>query len=433
MKKLFRRISLLIILILVVNTCFTQNLENRLEQLSKKYLFTYEKMAVNDFFVEKYLLIVQQPVDHKNPESSQFSQRVFLSHKGFEEPVVFITEGYGADYAAHPKYVNELSSILKANQICVEHRYFNESIPDPADWSQLTVYNAASDHHRVVEILKQIYSGKWINTGISKGGQTTMYHRYFYPDDVDASVGYVCPLNFSVEDKRVYRFLSQVGDSVCRQKILDFQMELLKNKQTYLPEFKNLVEKKNLSYSMGIEQAFELLVFEYSFAFWQWGNVNCDDIALETDSPEIMVKHLDKVTGIDWISEQGISKIFAFYYQALLEIGFYGYDIEPFKAYTSFKSNPTFNFTLPENMEIIYDPAPMQQVDNFIRHEAENMIFIYGETDPWSSTAVDLTYNTNSIKIVKPGGSHTTRIANLPEEQKKLVIETLKNWLELTD
>jgi len=61
------------------------------------------------------------------------------------------------------------------------------------------------------------------------------------------------------------------------------------------------------------------------------------------------------------------------------------------------------------------------------------MIFIYGETDPWSSTAVDLTYNTNSIKIVKPGGSHTTRINNLPEEQKMLVIETLKDWLEITD
>lgn len=75
----------------------------------------------------------------------------------------------------------------------------------------------------------------------------------------------------------------------------------------------------------------------------------------------------------------------------------------------------------------------MQKVDHFIRHEAENMIFIYGETDPWSSTAVDLTYNTNSIKIIKPRGSHTTRINNLPENQRILVIETLKSWLEIGD
>ena len=208
---------------------------------------------------------------------------------------------------------------------------------------------------------------------------------------------------------------------------------MLKNKQSYLPEFIRLAEKKNLTYNMGIEKAFDLLVFEYSFAFWQWGNIDCNDIIMEPDNPENMVKHLDKVTGIDWISEQGISKIFAFYYQALLEIGFYGYNIEPFKEFTDYTANPTFTFTLPESMNVIYNPVPMQKVDHFIRHEAENMIFIYGETDPWSATAVDLTYNTNSIKIIKPGGSHTTRIGNLPEEQKNLVIETLKNWLELTD
>ena len=433
MNHIYRKLSLFISFLLFVNICFSQNLEERLEELSKKHLITFEKISVNNFFKEKYLLLIQQPVNHKTQDGNNFTQRVFLSHLGFEEPVVFITEGYGADYASHPNYVNELCPILNANQICVEHRYFNESIPDSADWSQLTVYNAATDHHKVVEILKEIYSGKWVNTGISKGGQTTMYHRYYYPDDVDASVGYVCPLNFSIEDKRVYRFLDQVGDSTCRQKILNFQIELLKNKQVYFNEFEKLVAKKNLSYSMGLEQAYELLVFEYSFAFWQWGNVGCENILNEPHNAEKMIKHLDKVVGFDWISEQGISEIFAFYYQAMLEIGFYGYDIEPFKDYTSFSSNPTFTFTIPENMEVIYKPVPMQQVDNFIRHEAENMIFIYGETDPWSSTAVDLTYNTNSIKIVKPGGSHTTRINNLPEEQKMLVIETLKDWLEITD
>ncbi|MCD4681789.1 MAG: aminopeptidase [Bacteroidales bacterium] len=431
MNKIFRRLPLFISLVLFVNVCFAQGLEEKLNVLSEKYSFTFEKITVNDFFTEKYLLLIQQPVDHNNPDSNQFSQRVFLSHLDFDNPVVLITEGYGADYAAHPKYVNELCPILNANQICVEHRYFNESIPEPVDWANLTIDNAASDHHRIVEILKNIYHGKWVNTGISKGGQSAMYHRYFYPDDVDASLGYVCPLNFSIEDKRVYRFLEQVGDSICRQNILNYQIEMLKNKEYYLPEFKRLVKKKNLTYNMEIEEAFDLLIFEYSFAFWQWGNIGCNDILMDPDNPENMVKHLDKVTGIDWISDQGISKIFAFYYQAMLEMGFYGYNIEPFKEFTDFTSNPTFVFSVPDSLEVVYNPIPMQKIDHFIRHEADNMIFIYGETDPWSATAVDLTYNTNSIKIVKPGGSHTTRIRNLPEDQKKLIVETLKSWLGL--
>jgi hypothetical protein len=142
-----------------------------------------------------------------------------------------------------------------------------------------------------------------------------------------------------------------------------------------------------------------------------------------------MVKHLDEVAGIDWVSEIGVKRFEPFYYQTLTEIGFYGYDIEPFKDYVSFTRDPDFLFTAPEGVTVIYDPGPMEKIDAFIRHEAENMIFIYGEDDPWTSTAVDLTYKTNSIKIVKPGGSHLTRINNLPEKQKKLVIDTLNSWL----
>jgi len=160
MNNIFSKLPLFISLLLFVNVCLSQNLEERLEELSEKHSFTFEKISVDNFFNEKYLLLIQQPVNHKNPDGDNFTQRVFLSHLDFEEPMVFITEGYGADYASHPNYVNELCPILNANQICVEHRYFNESIPDSADWSQLTVYNAASDHHNVVEILKQLYTGK---------------------------------------------------------------------------------------------------------------------------------------------------------------------------------------------------------------------------------------------------------------------------------
>jgi hypothetical protein len=57
------------------------------------------------------------------------------------------------------------------------------------------------------------------------------------------------------------------------------------------------------------------------------------------------------------------------------------------------------------------------------------MIFIYGENDPWSATAVDLTYKNNLIKIVKPGGNHLTRLKNLPEKDFNFVMQILKSWL----
>jgi hypothetical protein len=296
------------------------------------------------------------------------------------------------------------------------------------DWDQLTIANAAADHHVVVEILKEIYKEKWINTGISKGGQTTMYHRYFYPEDVDISVPYVAPLNFSDEDKRVYYFLDTVADPECRNRVKAFQSEMLKHKSKYLPEFEKLANKKKLTFRMSMEKAYELTVLEYSFAFFQWGAIDCPDIPSK-GKPEFMIQHLDQVSGLSWISNEGIDKLQPFFYQAMKEIGFYGYDISPFAEWVSFKHNPTFEFTLPEGVKPGYDPLPMTKVDYFIRHEAEKMIFIYGGADPWSSTAVDLTRNTSSFKVVKKGGSHLTRIKNLSEDQKKMVLDTLRYWL----
>lgn len=410
--------------------CYSQNLKDKLDSLSKLYNFTVEELKVDSLFEVKYLLQFKQVVDHQNPEGVKFSQRVFLSHLDFNKPVVFITEGYTAWHAENPKFVSELAGLLHTNQICVEHRYFGTSIPEPLKWDYLTVSNAAADHHRIIEVLKLLYNGKWINTGISKGGQTTMYHRFFYPEDVDISVPYVAPLNFSVEEQRVYMFLDSVGSKFCRERIFQFQKELMQNKADYIDEFEKLAQEKKLTYRMGIEKAYDLTVFEYSFAFWQWGYFTCEQIPGDITSKEKLIKHLDDVAGMKWISNEGIEDLQPFFYQAIREMGFYGYDISPFKEWTTFTKNPTFEFSLPEGVSVDYSPHLMEEVDFFIRHKANNMIFIYGEYDPWSAPAVELTYHTNSIKIVKPKGSHRTRINNLPESQKRQVINTLMEWLE---
>lgn len=432
MRKALQVIALVIVLgcWLGKSAASGQQLKDILESLSKEYSFTFSQMKVDTFFSEKYELNFLQPLDHDNPDGKTFHQKVYLSHKGYDQPVVLITEGYSAFYGSMPWHVNEVAGLIGANQVCVEHRFFGESVPDSVDWQYLTVKNAANDHHRIVEALKHIYSGKWVNTGISKGGQTMMYHRYFFPDDVDASVGYVCPLNFSIEDKRVYRFLDNVGDEACRREIGDFQTELFMNKQKYLPVFEKMANDKGLTYGMGFEKAYELTVLEYSFAFWQWGAISCDSIPGMEAGAEAFIQHLGEVAGFDWVSDQGIDDFRPFFYQALTEIGFYGYDIAPFRKWSSFSENPVFTFTAPAGTNPEFDPSLMYEVDCFIRHEAENMIFIYGEWDPWSATAVDLTCNTNSAVFVSPGGNHTTRISTLPEDMRLQLLDLLNSWLE---
>jgi len=430
MKKLNHLLAIIILSLVPVMMQGQDTIKPLGKYLSGIPGLDFDTLIYNEPFTEKYLLYVPQPIDHNDPSKGTFMQRVFVMHRDQDAPVVFTTEGYYAAYGGYPQYKNELDRYLGANEIVVEHRYFYPSAPDSLDWQYLTVEQAATDHHRVVEMLKPCYTAKWVNTGISKGGQTALYHRAYFPDDVEATVGYVCPLNFSIEEKRCYEFLDQVGSAECRQKIHDFQKMLLCNKDKYFPAFKKIIDQENYHFSMGDTAGYELTALEYSFAFWQWGNTACESIPNDTVSPEDVISHLNNIAGLSWVSEEGISGLQPFFYQSLTEIGFYGYDHSEFEGCIEALDFQTFDFTCPKGVDCKYDPEPMEKVDNFVRHHGENMIFIYGEWDPWSAPAVQISGKTNSFKVVKPQGSHGTRIRNLPEDQRQKVLNALGEWLD---
>lgn len=94
----------------------------------------------------------------------------------------------------------ELASLVKGNQIIVEHRCFGRSRRDSMDWKCLTTVKAAEDHHHIAPLLKTNNRGKWLSVGIRKRGQTTLFYRYYFPCEVDASVAHFAPVNFSQED-----------------------------------------------------------------------------------------------------------------------------------------------------------------------------------------------------------------------------------------
>ena len=382
------------------------------------------KASIYDSIVE---VMIQQPLDHRNPDGKSFAQRLYISHIDPLKPVVFVTAGYDAEYY----YTSEIAAQLKCNQIMVEHRYFGKSRPDSLDWRYLDTWQAASDHHRIVSIFRELYPGKWISTGISKGGQTVLYHSMYYPDDVDVRVPYVAPLNFSVEDHRIYEFLDRVGSAAERRKVHRFQKLLLKNQERYIPEFIAFSKEKGYSYGFagGFEKAFEYCVLEYSFAFWQWGYVPASEIPGRSTAPGKVIEHMNHVAGFDYFSDRFILEHQPFFYQALTEMGYYGYALEEFDRFIQHVDNPVFTFTLPEELEFSYNPDISLKLQQYLSEEAENFIFIYGEHDTWSATAVNLEDWNGSMVFVKEGGTHRTRINNMPEEQKKQVYDTIARYL----
>ena len=429
-SKFFIRILLLAVCLLPLSSTAQTALQDKLKAISQ---ITEIKSLESKEFAEKYVTYFTQPIDHDHPELGNFRQRVVVSHVGFDRPTVIVTEGYGAAYALNPRYREELSRMFNTNMIFVEYRYFLESTPEPRDWKYLTAESSADDLHAIRNAFKTIYPGKWIATGISKGGQTTMLYRTFYPDDVDISVPYVGPLCYGVEDGRHEPFLRQVGTAEERKKIEDFQLEVLKRKATLLPRFEKHCAEKKYEFFGSVEEIYDYSVLEYSFALWQWGTP-VSTIPSNDASDDEIYKHFMEISEPSYFAKGGGNE--SFFVQAARELGYYGYDIRPFKKYLSIKSSKGYlkKLMLPEDAKHIkFDKTLSKKITKFLKKNDPKMLFIYGEIDPWSAAApfwLDTSKKQNMHIFVEPRGSHRTRINTLPENMKQEAIRIIKGWLE---
>ena len=451
----FLRFSLPVILLVAAwQIGFSQNLETRIKSLPG--IISVEKMENNPFFTEAMIIMVRQPLDHLHPELGSFPQRVVLSNLGLDQPVVFITEGYGGAYGATPKYLNELCPLLNANQLFVEHRFFGKSVPDSIDWKYLTVENAAADHHHIVELFKQVYNKKWISTGISKGGETALYHRALYPKDVDISVPYVAPVNFAVEEKRHDRFIRhKAGTASERKEVASCQREFLNRKQQLMPLFEQFCKEKNFKFRASTSEIFDYCVLEFAFSFWQWGrpvneipqataslpmvidevsstNYPATVIPASSETDKEFFNYLIKICSPDYFDEETGKSTFPFFVQALKQLGYYGYNTRPFKGLMKLTDTKGYieKLFMPSSAHFVYDPSMSLLVKKYLKKDADKVLLIYGGSDPWIASAASARGNKKILKVVQPQGSHRTRIGTLPEYQRILVMETLEKWMK---
>ena len=151
----------------------------------------------------------------------------------------------------------------------------------------------------------------------------------------------------------------------------------------------------------------------------------------ETD-PVLLFEHLTKGSPLSYLDSANIKRLEPFFYQAYTELGYYNYELEPFKDLITTLSGDyaPSNIFAPNYESLVSNHKIMLDVNEFIQTKAKNMIFIYGEYDPWGSSAVDLKDNTNCLKMVKEKGSHKTRIKHFNEADKKLIYSKLEEWMD---
>lgn len=391
-------------------------------------------------FHGKYVLYLTQPIDHKDVSKGMFKQRVIVCFAGKERPTVIITEGYTANYGMNPSFREEVSKLFNTNIVLVEHRYFEKSVPFMQDdstitwatlnWDYMTGEQEAADLHAVRTTFGKIFKGKWIATGISKGGENCMSYTAHYPKDIDISVPYVGPVCTGVEDGRHEPFLrDSTGTAKDREIIKNFQMEILKRRATIQPMLEEFSKKNKLEYKIPIGEVYDYCVLEFPFAFWQWGRktASIPDPSKATDKE--MFDFFAMAVGPDYFQKWDANA--PFFVQAAKELGYYGYDCKPFKGLLTIKSAKGYlqKIFLPDGRKFKFDPSLSKKITSFVATTDSKMMFIYGQYDPWSSVRPLNPGHENIKYYVLPEGSHRSRISNMPDAMKKEAMETLTRWL----
>nr|WP_225937347.1 S28 family serine protease [Myxococcus sp. RHSTA-1-4] len=380
-----------------------------------------------------FRLYFEQPADHRRPEGERFQMRATLLHRSVDAPVVLYSGGYGL--GGFPSEY-EPTRLLGANQLSLEHRFFGSSRPDSNDWKLLDIRQAAGDYHRIIQAFKPLYTGRWLTTGGSKGGMAAVYHRYFHPDDVDATLAYVAPNVHGLDDVRFVHFLNQVGDEDCRARLRAFQQDALRRREELLPFVEELVTSEGASFGlMGLDRALEFAVVEMPFYFWQYGNASrCAEIPAPGAPAEETFAFLEGIVGLDYTyGDLALDYFAAYYYQSATEIGWNRYPTRHLHGLLRYPREdvPTTYLSFP--VEERFDHGLMLRVEQWVRNQGERMLFLYGDHDPWSAGPFEVRERNDSFRFYVPDANHTNaRIVRLPEPERTLALSRLFTWMGVT-
>lgn len=309
-------------------------------------------------------------------------------------------------------------TILTSNIDFLEARGFS------LQWQYLTAEQVTADLHHVNQLFRTIYKNKWISTGISRGGQTAIYYKTYYPNDVDLAVPYVAPIPNSLEDKRIYNFLDTIGSPECRRKILEVQRFLLEHETEAVNKLKWYAKGKEITFNYfgSLEKAFEMYVLEYPFSFWQIGFTSCDKIPTNKNVDDYLEHLLTGVGGIEFISDKSINQWAAHTYMAKTQQGYYGYDLKRYAKYLHhYKGeNPTAALVPDSIPAKPYDSTITLNVLRWLEKNGNNILYIYGSRDTWTACGVIPSEQVNAKSYIIPGANHfVARVRNMPADMQR--------------
>jgi hypothetical protein len=380
--------------------------------------------------VSYYILHFTQPIDHDHAELGTYQQEVALLHRDDRAPTPMIvsTSGYSDSWGDQRA---ELTELLDANQVSIEHRFYGSSRPETVDWSKLTIRQMASDEHAIIAALRTIYGGAFLTTGGSKGGMTAVFHRRFFPDDVEGTVAYAAPLSFGRPDPRYPPQFNKIGTDDCRQKVRDAARAMLVRRAAILALAQAQAvadpQEPHVYTRVQIDPAVEAAISGVEWGFWQmWGVNDCNIVPLATASDEDLFEFLDDVSPVTDYDDDRVGYFEPYVYQTYAQLGFPDCTVEYLKPDLLYTA-ADYTGELPVSGEVPYDDEAMRDIDHWVENDGDRVMFIYGDWDPWFAGRF-VQGSGKSVAFVQHEGTHRIQLKGLDTFKRDPALATIAAW-----
>ncbi|MEU1464675.1 S28 family serine protease [Streptomyces sp. NPDC005727] len=377
-----------------------------------------------------FVLSLRQPVDHRNWAAGTFEQRLVLLHTCVDRPTVLFTTGYEASLT--PRRA-EPTVLLGANQIQVEHRYFGTSLPlTPApDYSFLTIRQAADDHHRIVRLLRTLYTGAWISTGGSKGGMASVYHRRFHPHDVDATVAYSAVNNVDDRDDSAYlRFLDTVGNTATRDALKAAQRRLLLNRTDLVARYQAWAAAAGTGFDIvgSADKAFEIAALRAPFMFWQNGeSAGTSAVPGPDASTDTLYAWLEDTAALPVYADSTARHYIPYFYQLGTQLGYFDVPTAHLADLLRHPDAMQPRTFVPRDIPMRFDPAAMPDIDHWVSRNGHRLLFVNGTQDP--AVAESFHPRSRDSRVLwAPGSNHHATISGLDSNDRAEALALLTRW-----
>lgn len=415
-----------IILLLLISTNLLAKSSIK-EQLDKIEGIKVSEIYTKEGFSACFKILVKQPIDHSDTTQGFFYQKVFLSHKSVDKPMVMSINGYNSS----SNHISDWTSVLDANQIFIEHRYFGESRPDTMDYKFLNISNTVKDLHRIRAVFSEIYQEGWVSVGISKGGLTALSYRYFFPDDVDATIALSTSVKTTKCDSSFFHYIDSLNATQgCTKELEAFQKTLLSRKEEIIPHLEKYLKIAGKEYShLGVKTIYEIAVLEIPFSIWQNGN-GCNSIDYELTEPRQLFEEMKSSLRGWFMTDEVFERINPYHYQALTEFGYYCYPVTRFSKLLETEFDKLAPVQPIPGIMTSYSNESMVQIKAWAESEGSQIIYISGGNDPYSKRRVVPNKKLDAENLILKGKNHNQVFSSdLDKDALRESMEIIKEWI----